>query len=235
MRYLILLFVFLQFQAQAQLSALEVLEKSIEVHDPKNRWKRFEAALEMSIVREKVADRVFTIHLDLRQKSFGYEVKNDSLHYKQGFRDTSHYVFLNGETTVPTPLILRYDLGKKRTQYLREVYEYLLFLPMRLKNDVKFLSKEPVKEVFNQKSCYKITFQYEPIDENETWHFFIDQQTFVLHGYQFYLKDKTTNGEYIYTTDYELIKGILMPKTKSWYWNKDGSFFRTDRILKVKG
>ncbi len=234
MKYLILVFVSFQFQAQAQLSAVEILEKSIKVHDPKNRWKRLEAAFEMSIVREKVADRFFTIHFDLPQKSFFYEVKNDSLHYRQGFRDTSHHVFLNGETMLSEQLVSRYDLGKKRTQYLREVYEYLLLLPMRLQNDMKFLSKDVSMEAFNQKSCYKITFNYEPINENETWHFFIDQQTFVLHGYQFYLKDKSTNGEYIYATDYALIKDILMPKTKSWYWNKDNSFFRTDRILKVR-
>lgn len=234
MKYLILLFVSLQLQAQTQFSAVEILEKSIKVHDPKNRWKRLEAAFEMGIVRENATDRFFTIHLNLPQKSFMYEVKNDSLHYRQGFRDTSHHVFLNGETSVPAQLISRYELGKKRTQYLREVYEYLLLLPMRLQTDMKFLSKDVSTEEFNQQRCYKITLNYEPINENETWHFFIDQQTFVLHGYQFYLKDKSTNGEYIYTTDYEWLKGILVPKTKRWYWNKDRSFFRTDRILKVK-
>jgi Family of unknown function (DUF6503) len=234
MKHILFFSLLLHLQAQAQLSALEILQKSIKVHDPKNRWEKLNTAFEMSIVREKVADRYFIIHLNLPQKSFAYEVKNDSLHYKQGFVGSKHEAFLNERTELSEAEIKKYDLSQARTQYLREVYEYLMLLPMRLQNDVKFLSDKVQEEVFNQKACYKITVQYEPADKNETWHFFIDKQTFVLHGYQFYLKDKTTNGEYIYLEDYQTIERILMPKTKRWYWNKDGSFFRTDRILGVK-
>jgi hypothetical protein len=186
----------------------------------------------MSIVREKTADRYFTVHLNLPQKSFVYEVKNDSLHFRQGFEGNTHQVFLNGKTHLTEAEIKQYDLGQARTQYLKEVYEYLLLLPMRLKNDIKFLSDEVSEDVFNQKVCYKITIRYEPTNENETWHFFIDKQTFVLHGYQFYLKDKATDGEFIHLDDYTTHKNILFAKTKRWYWNKDGSFFRTDRLMK---
>lgn len=235
MKYLIILSIFLHFQAEAQLSAQKILQKSIEFHDPKNRWEKLNAEFSMSIIREKTPDRFFTIQLNLPHKTFIYEVKNDSLHHKQGFAGIKYEVFLNGKTTTLSDSeIKRYDLSQARTQYLREVYEYLLLLPMRLKNDVRFLSDEVQEEVFNQKPCYKITIQYQPVDENETWHFFIDKQSFILHGYQFYLKDKTTNGEYIFLEDYTNIKGLLVPKTKRWFWNKDDSFFRTDKILKVK-
>jgi hypothetical protein len=163
---------------------------------------------------------------------FQYEVKNDSLHYVQGFKGDKFSAILNGKTDISEANIKKYDLTPTRTQYLKEVYEYLLLLPMRLEKDTAFLSPNYTTEDFNKAKCYKLTVQYEPSNENETWHFFIDTQTFMLHGYQFYLKDKTTNGEYIYLEDYTTFKGILMPKTKRWYWNKDNSFFRTDRILR---
>jgi hypothetical protein len=234
MKPILSLLLFIHLQAQAQFSAVEILQKSVKTHDPKQKWEKLKADFEMSIVREKTADRFFTIRLNLPQKSFFYEVKNDSLQFFQGFQGGNFEVSLNGKKDLTPEEIKKHDLSQTRTQYLREVYEYLLLLPMRLKNDVKFLSNEVTEEVFNEKSCYKITIQYEPINENETWHFFIDKQSFVLHGYQFYLKDKTSNGEFIYLEDYQDFKGILMPKIKRWYWNKDGSFFRTDQILMVK-
>jgi hypothetical protein len=170
----------------------------------------------------------------LPKKEFHYAIKNDTLHYRQGFIGDNFKVIFNGKTTISDSIIKKYDLTRNRTQYLKEVYEYLLLLPMRLQNDTAFLSSTYSTEDFNQTKCYKLTIQYEPVNDNETWYFFIDTQTFMLKGYQFFLKDKTTNGEYIYLEDYAPFKGILMPKTKRWYWNKDNSFFRTDRIHQVK-
>ncbi len=230
----IFIFLLLANLAQAQLTVSEILLKSINVHDPKQRWQKLQAEFKMNIVREKVADRFFTVRLDLPKKAFSYEIKNDSLHYFQGFRGEKHEVMLNGKTELTASEIKKYDLAQTRTQYMREVYEYLLLLPMRLQNDLKFLQTDYSEENFNQKSCYKLTIQYEPVNENETWYFFIDKHTFVLQGYQFYLKDKSTNGEYIFLEDYITFKGILIPKIKRWYWNKDNSFFRTDKILKIR-
>jgi hypothetical protein len=105
---------------------------------------------------------------------------------------------------------------------------------MRLNNDFSYLSDEYYVVTFNNKLCYKLTIQYPPKGENETWYFFINKENYLLEGYQFYEKDIESDGEYIYLSDYEWIKGILMPKIKHWFWNKDGSYFRTDRILKFK-
>jgi hypothetical protein len=219
--------------SQAQLTAYDILQKSIKVHNPNQRWHRLKGEFDMSIVREKQADRFFTIALNLPKKQFAYLVKTDTLRYSQGFKGDKFAISLNGKSIVSEADIKKYDMTQTRTQYLKEVYEYLLLLPMRLQNDSMQLSKTYSTEVFNKTTCYKLTLQYEPIHENETWHFFIDTQSFILKGYQFYVKDKATNGEYIYLEDYAIFKGILVPKTKLWYWNKDSSFFRTDRVLRV--
>jgi Family of unknown function (DUF6503) len=219
--------------AQAQQTAYQILQKSIKTHDPRGRWQKLKAEFDMSIVREKQADRFFRIDLNMPKKQFTYRVKTDSVNYSQGFKGNNFEAFFNNSKDIPETTIKKYDLTQARTQYLKEVYEYLLLLPMRLQNDTALLAKDYIIEPFNGTPCYKLTIQYEPRNENETWHFFIDNQSFILRGYQFYVKDKTTNGEYIYLEDYVSMKGILMPKTKKWYWNKDNFFFRTDRILRV--
>lgn len=228
----LLIFISVSFFAKGQIKSADILMKSIKIHDSNQRWKKLKVDLEMSIIRDKTADRFFKVGLNLPQNSFFYEVKNDSLHSFQGFKGDVFAATLNGKSTLNESEIKKYDLGKIRTQYLKEVYEYLLLLPMRLENDLHLLNPEFTEEVFNQKTCYKLTIQYLPSEENETWHFFIDKETFILHGYQFFLKDKKTNGEYIFLEDYTTIKGILIPKIKRWYWNKDDSFFRKDTIIK---
>jgi Family of unknown function (DUF6503) len=231
---LILLLLTLGSTAQAQLTATDILMKSINTHDPKGKWKKLNASFDMSIIREKQADRYFTIDLNLSKKHFFYSVNTDSVSYKQGFENDKLKLYYKQNSEISEVNVKKYDLTPARTQYLREVYEYLLLLPMRLQNDLKYISQNYDNEIFKGVECYKVTLQYEPKSENETWHFFIDKKTFMLQGYQFYLKDKNTDGEFIYLSDYENFKGILMPKTKTWYWNKDKTFFRTDTILNVK-
>ena len=194
----LLLFLVISYStiAQAQQTAYQILQKTIKIHDPRGRWQKLNAEFDMSIVREKQADRFFTIALNVPKKHFAYQVKTDTLNYSQGFRGNNFDVIFNGSSTISEANIKKYDLTQTRTQYMREVYEYLLLLPMRLQNDISLLSKDYTIETFNGSSCYKLTIQYQPITENETWHFFIDNQSFILRGYQFYVKDKTTNGEY---------------------------------------
>jgi hypothetical protein len=233
-KYLFILFLLAVSNAKAQQTAIEILKKAIKTHDPHGYWQEFKAEFDMSIVRDKQVDRFFTIDLNIPKKYFFYRVKSDTLSYAQGFRGNVFETLFNNSNNIPEATIKKYDLTQTRTKYLKGVYEYLLLLPMRLQNDTALLTKNYTIETFNNVPCYKLTIQYEPVDENETWHFFIDNQSFMLKGYQFYLKDKTTNGEYIYLDDYVNFKGVLMPKTKTWYWNKDNSFFRTDKILNVK-
>jgi hypothetical protein len=217
--------------AQAQLHALEILEKALKVHDPKHKWAKLDATFDMRIMRERTNDRYFSIYLNIPRKTFRYIVNTDSLKTEQVFIGSTFGVSLNESPQVSTQDSLKYDLTRARTQYLKEVYEYLMLLPMRLKNDLQFLAPTVTEESFNSEPCYKIAMLYEPRSESETWYFYISKSTFRLAGYQFFLKDLQKDGEYIYLSDYEWFKGLLIPKTKTWYWNKDRTFFRTDSVL----
>ena len=170
--------------AQAQQTAYQILQKSIKTHDHRGRWQKLKAEFDMRIVREKQADRFFTIALNVPQKRFAYQVKTDTLNYAQGFKGNKFNVLFNGSSDISEATIKKYDLTQTRTQYLKEVYEYLLLLPMRLQNDTTFLSKDYTIEPFNGTPCYKLTIHYEPVGENETWHFFIDNQSFMCFSYQ---------------------------------------------------
>jgi len=127
---------------------------------------------------------------------------------------------------------IKFNLTDERTLYLKEVYTYLMGLPMLLADDFRFMKGDVEEAVFNGSQCYKISFEYLPINENETWCFYINKFTFILEGYRFFKEDASLDGEFIFLEDYQKMDGILIPAVKKWYWNKDGSFFRTDTTLK---
>lgn len=232
--FILMVFLFIiPSKPKCQIQAIEILKDCIQKHDPNHTWKKLKVHFDMSIVRENAADRLFSIQMNLPKKHFSYQVKNDTIHYIQGFKKSRHYVAFNQSNIISNENIKKYDLTVKRTKYLQEVYEYLMLLPMRLENDVQYLNPKVEETTFNDRKCYQITMNYKPLGEKETWHFFIDKENFILQGYQFYLKDSNTDGEYIYLSDYVSHRDILMAKTKIWYWNKGKNYFRTDSILKI--
>jgi hypothetical protein len=221
---------FFSVNAFGQWSAQEILAKCIKKHDPKGIAPKASLDLDICIKRSHHPDRYFTIQSDVDHHRFSYIVKNDSVHYTQGIVNEKFISTINNKPPTQNE-IEKYELTLSRTQYLKEVYEYLLYLPMRLSADAKLLQTRVVEVPFNQYPCYQLCVQYLPEHENETWLFFIDKHDFVLRGYQFYQKDITKDGEYIFLENYTNIHGIWMPMTKIWYWNKDHSLFRTDTIL----
>lgn len=231
---IVILMMSISHLTSGQLAANEILKKCIQKHDPKKKWKNMKASFDIGIKRDGATDRQFTVSLNTSKRIFSYEVKSDTLQYAQGYDGKEFWNMLNGQSHLSDDLITKYNLGIPRTQYLKDVYEYLLLLPMRLEYDTEHLSEQVEDVIFNHKSCFKITINYEPVAEKEIWHFFIEKQFYLLVGLQFYLKDPKTNGEYIYLENFENHKGILMPMVKKWYWNKDDSFFRTDQIYKVR-
>ncbi len=233
MIYLILFSVTQPLFAQS-LSPHEILAKTLRVHGSPKKWEKMSIQWEISIIRKGVKDRRFQVGTNFSTGDFVYAVQTDTLSYKQGYINDVFQFSVNGKTEIPEAMKKRLDMTPNRTTYLKEVYFYLLGLPMVLQKDTNFLDAQAPLSIFNAKKCYKLTVRYLPFDENETWEFYIDATSFQLVGYRFYLKDPSTNGEFIYLDDYKKWKGFLIPLKRTWYWNKDASYFRTDQIHQIK-
>jgi hypothetical protein len=202
------------------------------VHDPKNKWSKSLIKADLKITRQGHEDRKFNISIRPSGKHFEYKVAKEKYGFVQGIKNDKFYTKFNNEKIIARDTIKKYDLTEERTRYLKRVYEYFFGLPMRLIQDTSYLLKDYKSVEFNGQKCYEISIQYEPSDKNERWDFYINKETNLVVGCKFYVKDPNTNGEYIYFSEFEDYKGILFPKTKDWYWNKDKSYFRKDKVLK---
>lgn len=215
-------------------TASEILLKCINAHDPLDKWGKFNGDFEQKIERTGVATRHFVVKIDNRKNGFAYSVNNDTVNFEQGIIKGKYFSQLRGNDNISDSDRKKYQLTNERTLNLKEVYDYLVGIPMRLNRDQNMLDMRVTDTIFNQKSCYKITFNYLPKIDNETWHFFIDRQTFLMAGYQFYHDDIGKDGEFIYLSDFVQCQDIQFPSIRKWHWNKDGSYFRTDFIMHCK-
>jgi hypothetical protein len=216
------------------LTPASLLEKSIEAHDPNNYWQQLNNRFYMSIKRDGQADRYFSILINNTEDEFEYALQKGDSIISQRIKKGQSYYAINGDANMSEEIKEKYQLNNERTLYMKEVYEYLYGVPMKLKDPGTIVGPVLNEETFNGKECWLVKVTYDPSTEGETWYFYIDKETFLLAGYRFYFDESKGDGEFIYIEGYESLNGLKLPRLKKWHWNKDSVYFRTDELLKIE-
>jgi hypothetical protein len=235
MRLLIILFFFISIStstiAQA-LSGMELLDKSIEYHDPNSKWNQFNGSFSVSMESPNRPMRKSKITLDLTRSFFELSVQIGENQWKASLVDEDCDLFFNGSKEISPEVEKEFRLNCKRSKMYRNYYTYLYGLPMKLKDPGTLIDP-----IINQKSIegtsyWVLKVEYEPNVGSDTWYFYFDIETFALKRYQFFHDESKNDGEYIILDGEIEIEEILMPKNRSWYYNSDNTFLGTDILSK---
>jgi hypothetical protein len=210
-----------------------IIDKSISAHDPNSYWPRLHQRFSMSIKRDGQANRYFSVLINNAENVFEYALQKGDSVIVQGVKRGQYYSGINGKTDLNDEAKEKYQLTNERTQYLKEVYEYLYGVPMKLKDPGTTIDPAMTEETFNGQQCWVIRVTYDPSMEGETWYFYINQDTYLLAGYRFYFDETKGVGEFIYIDGYDEVNGLKLAKTKKWHWNKDSAHFRTDELTGI--
>jgi hypothetical protein len=230
MKFFLLFFTLFLGQSQKE-NAKQIVEKCLLAHDPTLKYLKNRHEYLYKIQRENQADRAFGLVLDWKNDFFQYRVKNDSIDYFQLFKKGDCKSSINGNSKPTSDQIIKYQLDCDRTKYLKNVYFYLFGLPFKLKDEGVIIHDLVEEVIFNEKASFKIKVSFDEKVGSDIWYFYIDKQTFLMNGYQFYHNYLKNDGEFIYLKNYEKINGVFIAKTKLWHWNKDQKHFRTDAIF----
>lgn len=196
-----------------EMSATEILKKSIQYHDPKGQWNSFNHVMEFLSERPNGVDRQSMVSID-NNKGYFSLVEDGS------------------EMTVTMDKCTAIPEGKtceniKRT---RNYYLYLWGLPMKLNDEGTVVDQNVKEEKFEGIECYVLRVPY----EEDVWFFYIDKVTYAMKGYMFYKDEPTKKGEVIYLKNEERVGDMRIPKTRKWITTPDGKFLGTDILMLVK-
>jgi hypothetical protein len=209
------------------LSAPELLEKSIQYHDPQGNWKSFNGEFKIVMDMPGKPERTSVITLNLPEEYFNLSEQRDG---KESFRE------LNGDdcrfsdddgAVVATKTD---DKQCERTLMMKNYYTYLYGLPMKLKDPGTILDPIVKKVRFNDKEYLLLRVTYDEAVGSDIWQFYFNPETYAMEVYQFFKGEDEKTGEYILLSDVLEVNGIKMPKDRAWYYNKDGGYLATDRL-----
>ena len=228
----IILFLLPFYLTSQNLSASELLDQSIQYHDPKGKWASKKHVLDLKETRPSGTDRQTTITIDLPNSFFELDQQRDRnqiLRQVNG-EDCTHK--LNGSQEIEQKDIEALYLNCERTRRMQNYYTYLWGLPMKLKDPGTIIADKVQETKFMDQDCYAIKVNYAPEVGKDVWYFYFDKTSSALIGYRFYHDESKNDGEYITLEGEAKINGMRLPQTRTWYVNKDGKLLGADILVK---
>lgn len=214
----------------AQMNATDLLNKSIDFHDPQGQWDTFKGTLELKVIRTDKADAIRKVMLNNAKQKFIFRGN-----YEEGIltyrveNDKASFLW-DGNSEVDKSLIEKYRLSKERASMYKNYFTYLYGMPMKLKDPGTHIDPQIVEVDFYGKALYKMKVTYEPEVGTDSWYFYFNKGTYALEAYQFFKDESKNDGEYILFEGLKEIEGINFPKDRKWYYNKDEKYLATDSL-----
>jgi len=230
-----LLITFISIHSFSQsLTGSQLLEKSIQFHDPNNQWSSFNGTLYVNMETPKRSPRLSKITIDLPNEYFRVRAKRDSISNIYELKKKKCSASTIGEKfkkeLTKEEWKQKLDEDCKRANLYKNYYTYLYGLPMKLRDEGTIIHQKVEKKTFKGKDYLVLKVTYDEAVGKDTWYFYFNPNTYAMEVYQFFKDESKNDGEYILLSGLEDINGIKMPKKRAWYYNNNNGYLGTDYL-----
>ncbi|MFY7671869.1 DUF6503 family protein [Tenacibaculum sp. MEBiC06402] len=214
-----------------QLTGKQLLDKSIQYHDPNGNWATFNGTLKVTMTIPDKPNRDSEIKIDLPNEYFYVKAARGKNTTEYTVDKGNCIIAFNGVKNPSEAILKEHKLSCDRANLYKNYYTYLYGLPMKLKDNGTNIHEKVEKKKFKGKEYLVLKVTYDESIGKDTWYFYFNPTTYAMEIYQFF-KETKDSGEYILLSDEEEINGIKMPKVRAWYYNKNDGYLGTDTLLK---
>lgn len=222
------IFMSFNFCIAQSISAKELLSKSKNYHDPDGKMLTSTLTFDFIETRPGGKDRTTTVIADVNEETFRLLQNRDSV-LIDSYYDKGDIIFkANGSEEIDQEVKDKFRLNNDRFLMMRNYYQYLWMLPIKLDDPGTIIHDEiSMADFFGTKSLQmKVT--YDPEVGKDIWYFYFDPNTYAMVGYRFYKNEAANDGEYILLKGEQESNGVRIPKTRKWYMHKDDKYLGAD-------
>lgn len=216
--------------------AEQILAKTLDFHDPENKWGSFASSVEMQSYipsRSPQDKRVTIVVMDNAKSSFTSQTLRDGYAFTRKVRGENDCSSSWAKPELTPADSSSYAISCEAAKSSRDYYRYLLGLPMVLTDTATHLSDSVFTEIVAGKTCDILTVDYLPQGSHPTWQFYVDQESGQLlqtRFFTYYPEEDTTRGEIIKLGD--LVEFDGMKKFGNFEWQYlDSSFLASESFL----
>ncbi|MDF1696112.1 MAG: DUF6503 family protein [Saprospiraceae bacterium] len=206
----------------------EIINKSIEYHDPKGKLFKKNVTLHLTETRPNGKDRKSKIHFHIKKERFQMDQHIDDQRILSTYNRGNVEFTVDGDKSISDETKEKFRLTEQRVTMLKNYYQYLWLLPMKLKDAGTNLNPTVKTVDFFGKESLEIRVTYDPSVGGDVWYFYFHPSTYGLQGYRFYHEEEKNDGEYILLEGETEFNDVRLPKERKWYTHKEDKFLGAD-------
>jgi len=235
MKYIIALWLSLTVSTvvQSQMSATDLLKKSVKYHDSHGALTHHDVTLYLNEKRPNGSDRKSTVAFNIKKERYSNTRVNDGVEVVSKIENGKSSITIDGRSEYTDEEKKKHRLNPDRMETMKNYYQYLWLLPIKLKDEGTIIDPEVRTKDYFGKESLEIRVTYDPKVGKDIWYFYFHPQSYALQGYRFYHDESANDGEYIILDGEEIAHGARVPKSRKWYTHKEDKFLGEDVLDKL--
>ena len=214
------------------ISPLQVIERSISYHDPEMQITDSEVVMSFVETRPKGEDRNTKISFNIKKETFQMANIRDGISMNSRMDKGKVEILVDGKKEYSNDIMEKYRLNPERIAMMKNYYQYLWLMPMKLMDPGTIIDSEVKKVDFFGKELLQIKISYSPEVGKDVWYFYFNPESYAMQGYRFYHDESKNDGEYILLEDEAVFNNVRLPKKRTWYTHKEDKLLGTDILDK---
>lgn len=217
-----------------ELTADELLKRSMAFHDPDGKWEKckFTLVVDMQIPGRPTRSSEIVINNEKGTFDLNVVQGGNLMQWSLDALDSAEMRFNFREPTVAQADSMR--LNAERARFMRNYYCFLYGLPMKLTDPGANIAEGVISTTFNGNEVLALKVTYDEEVGKDTWYFYFNPNTYALTGYRFYHDETKNDGEYILLEGMSIHNGMRIPKDRSWYTNAEDRLLGTDYLVSME-
>ena len=216
-----------------------LVQASIAYHDPSRVWSHGQIHLVTEVVYSEMLiesrglehpSRIGEMWLAPAWETFRYRSTTGEHTIEYGIEDDRPWTTLDGRADFTDAE--REAHGIREPYGVRDYYEYVFGLPMKLRDRGVNLDPEVERMDFHGRDVWKVRVTYDADVGSDVWDFFFDHETYALVASRFYHDETANDGEFIlYAGEVvDEMTGLRLPATHDWYYNDGRGQLAIDHV-----
>ncbi|MFT4533254.1 MAG: hypothetical protein ACJA1A_001701 [Saprospiraceae bacterium] len=215
------------------ISPLDVIERSISYHDPEMQLFNSEVVMNFIETRPTGEDRNSKISFNIKNETFHLANNRDGISINCQMNKGKVEIMVDGKKEYSDEIMEKYRLNPKRIAMMKNYYQYLWLMPMKLIDPGTIVDSVMKKVDFFGKELLQIKISYSPDVGKDVWCFYFNAKSYAMQGYRFYHDESKNDGEYILLEGEAVFNNVRLPKKRTWYTHKEDKLLGTDILDKL--
>ena len=213
--------------AQEASPAQDLIARSIEHHDPDDRW--WSHVRTVTVEQTRPDGPTSRVRVTLFPDTSHFRMRMDEGEaFVEVMRSDTTCTFASSADDNAVPETFG-DLTCDDVQWRQEYYGFLLGLPMNLRDGEATIEPDVRAMQWEGRPVHAVRARY-PGDE-PVWDFYFDPDTAQLVGCAFSSEGALADGETIVFEGTAEANGIQLPKARRWFTNADDRLLGTDTVV----